>query len=171
MPDFEAWTLNSALAAARSDEERARWRAIRALPHLLAVDGDGVCPDVELSIIAHTILDDGMDFCVPCDQLVRGGRFCGICGRTLGGGSAGTASRPQRRCPDDHCQHETRSTYCESCGARVVPVDIERVEKGETTIGQLAREAQAAYRAWQARQKPEPPLERERRRLYRDGPQ
>ena len=118
--------------------------------------------------MAHPLLDDGMDFCVPCDQLVRAGRFCGRCGGSLIGGPEPASGRPVRRCPDDRCGHETRSTFCEACGARVVPLQIERIEQGKTTLIEMMKETMARFRAWQAKhpQAAESPADAERRRLY-----
>lgn len=112
-----------------------------------------------MAVIAHSLLDDGFDWCPSCAVLVRAARFCGQCGGSLSGQPAEKAARKVRTCPDPQCGAETRSTFCECCGSRVVPVEIEQLERGETTLAAMVSRTAAAWTRWRARN----PLTREPR--------
>ena len=108
---------------------------MKAFPRLLDVTSDpgfdALTPEQYLAVAAHTMLDEGADVCPSCEEIVPKGRFCGCCGVSLFGSSP-VADRRDRECGG--CGTSTRQTFCEGCGLRVVPLMIERLEKGQTTM-------------------------------------
>ncbi len=151
---------------------------MRALPHLLTPGADGLDPETELLIIAHTVLDDGLDFCGACEALVRAGRFCCECGGALVANAPQAGqSRPVRKCPNERCNIPTTSTWCSACGARVIHPELQAIEEGRTTlIESLIRGRQrylAALERMEAQGKrfpgmaPQTPDDAERRALYK----
>lgn len=117
---------------------------------------------------AHMLLDDGFDYCGACDAAVPAGAHCGGCGAPLREASAGAAeARTARRCPSADCDTVTRSTFCSSCGSRVVPREVERVERGETTWAEILRDSNLRWAERVRRAAPPPPDAAERREISR----
>lgn len=116
-----------------------------------------MCSERELLAIAHTILDDGRDYCPSCEEVVEAGLHCGECGAVLH-----ELPRPDRKCSVEDCGYTGRARFCPRDGTRIIPQERERVDSGQTTWNDEIRNTWATIKD----SLPEPAeteLERQRR--------
>ena len=102
-------------------------------------------------MLAHQLLDEGLDFCEACESTTPAGAYCGHCGAQLFDPSEEPQrARDPRACPK--CRHVDRMTYCPACGTQVVPEDVVAVERGEKTWEDVSAESDAMWDRIRARQ-------------------
>lgn len=94
----------------------------------------------------HALLDEGRAFCRPCGRLVPGGDFCGECGESLHPDTLAPVE-----CPTKGCRTMTTTRFCPNCGERVMSETVEKINRGETTIADVATEAMRKFYANQRR--------------------
>ena len=97
-------------------------------PQLLSVTAEGdIPPEQELLVVAHSLLDDGRDYCAACASVVEAAPFCSECGAAL-------YERPKARdCPHEGCGYRGPARYCPRDGTRIISPIADAVSRGETT--------------------------------------
>ena len=98
---------------------------------------------MESLAIAHTILDQGRDYCPHCEVVVEAGKYCGECGRDLFEGE------PKRRqCKNEKCVgYSGPARYCPNCGDRLRAELAEKFDKGQASVADEAARLMAIIRS------------------------